>query len=68
MRQKTWLGGGWIGEWAIPLDAIGLKPEPDTKVPFNMCAFLNEYGKWHCWEGTLGESWQVDKAGSLLFK
>jgi hypothetical protein len=59
---------GWIGEWAIPLDAIGLKPSPDMKVPFNMCAYVNEYAKWHCWEGTLGESWEVDKAGILQFK
>ena len=59
---------GWIGEWAIPLDALGLKPEPDTKVAFNMCAFINEFDNWHCWEGTLGESWQVDQAGILQFK
>ena len=59
---------GWIGEWAIPLDAIGIKPKPDLKVPFNMCAFVNEYDNWHCWEGTQGETWQVDKAGILQFK
>jgi hypothetical protein len=61
-------GRGWIGEWAIPLEAVGLKPKPDMKVPFNMCAFINEYYKWHCWEGTLGESWEVDKAGVLQLK
>lgn len=59
---------GWIGEWAIPLDALGLKTKPDLKTVFNICAFINEYDKWHCWEGTLGESWEVDKAGMLQFK
>ena len=59
---------GWIGEWAIPLNAIGLKPKPDMNIAFNMCAFINEYDKWHCWEGTLGESWQVDQAGVLQLK
>ena len=59
---------GWIGEWAIPLDAVGLKLKPDLKVAFNMCAFINEYDNWHLWEGTLGDSWQVDKAGILLLK
>jgi hypothetical protein len=59
---------GWSGEWAIPLAAIGLKPDQGRKVAFNMCAYINEYGKWHCWEGTLGETWQVDKAGILLFE
>jgi hypothetical protein len=61
-------GRGWIGEWAIPLDALGIKPKTDMKIPFNMCAFINEYDKWHCWEGTQGENWEVDKAGVLLFK
>jgi hypothetical protein len=59
---------GWSGEWAISWDALGLKPKPDMQAAFNICAFVNEYGKWHCWEGTLGESWQVDKAGTLLLK
>lgn len=59
---------GWIAEWAIPLDALGLKLKPDMKVLFNMCAFINEYDNWHCWEGTQGETWEVDKAGMLQFK
>ena len=59
---------GWIGEWAIPLDALGLKPKPGLKVAFNMCAYVNEYDNWHCWEGTQGESWQIDEAGILRFK
>jgi hypothetical protein len=58
---------GWIGEWAIPLKELGLEIKPDMKVPFNICAFVNEYDNWHCWEGTLGESWQVDQGGSLQF-
>ena len=59
---------GWSGEWAIPLEALGLKPTPELKVLFNMCAYVNEYEKWHCWEGTLGDSWQVSQAGTLLLK
>jgi hypothetical protein len=35
---------------------------------FNICAFVNEYGKCHCWEGILGESWLGDKACTLLLK
>jgi hypothetical protein len=66
LRERP--GIGWIGEWAIPLDALGLKPKPGMQAAFNMCAYINEYGNWHCWEGTLGESWQVDKAGILQFK
>jgi hypothetical protein len=59
---------GWQGEWAIPLAAIGLKPSPNQKVPFNMAAFYSEFGEWHCWEGTLAENWRLDEAGAILFK
>lgn len=61
-------GKGWVGEWAVPLEDLGLKAKSGLKFPFNMCAYINEYDNWHCWEGTQGASWQVDKAGSLLFK
>lgn len=59
---------GWSGEWAIPLEALGLKPTPELKVTFNMCAYVNEYEKWHCWEGTQDESWKVSQAGIFQFK
>jgi hypothetical protein len=59
---------GWRGEWAIPLDAIGLTPAPGLKVPFNVAVFRAEDGVWRCWEGTLAESWRLDQAGMLRFK
>ena len=58
---------GWIGEWAIPLKELGLEIKPYIRIPFNICAFVNEYDNWHCWEGTFGESWQVDQAGVIQF-
>lgn len=66
IREKP--GKGWIGEWAIPLETIGLKPKPGLLINFNMCAFVNEYDNWHCWEGTQGESWQVGQGGTLQLK
>jgi hypothetical protein len=66
IREKP--GKGWIGEWAIPVEAIGLKPKPGLTITFNMCAFVNEYDNWHCWEGTQGESWQVGQGGILKLK
>jgi len=59
--------GGWSCEWAIPFNALGIKPAPGLKISFNMCAFVNEYDNWHMWEGTPGKSWEVDKAGILQF-
>ena len=61
-------GGGWICEMAIPLKAIGLKPEPGLKVPFNMVAYVNEYDNWRCWEGTQGQGWDMNQSGMLQFK
>ena len=59
---------GWRGEWAIPCAALGLKPAPGVKMAFNMAAFCSEFGEWHCWEGTLAETWRLDQAGTLQFK
>ena len=60
--------GGWRSEWAIPLDALGLKPEPGLKVPFNLAVYRSEDEVWRCWEGTLAESWRLDQAGTLQIK
>ncbi len=60
--------GGWRGEWAIPLDALGLKPEPGLKVPFNLAVYRSEDEVWRCWEGTLAETWRLNEAGTLQFK
>lgn len=64
---KKW-GGGWHGEWAIPFDALGLKPTPGLKVAFNLGAFRSEDEFWACWEGTLAENWRLDQAGTLQLK
>lgn len=57
---------GWRGRWAIPFDALGLKPEKGAKIAFNVGAFCSQYGEWHCWEGTLAENWRLDEGGTLL--
>ena len=60
--------GGWRGEWAIPFEALGLKPEPGLKVPFNLSVYRGEDGVWRSWEGTLAETWKLDQAGTLQLK
>ena len=62
---KTW-SRGWRGEWAIPFDALGLKPEPQLKIPFNLAVYRSDDEVWRCWEGTLAETWRLDQAGVLL--
>ncbi len=58
---------GWRAEWAIPLAALGLKPEGDTTVPFNASVYQSEFDEWHCWEGTSAKTWQEQDAGRLEF-
>lgn len=65
--QKPNSGGGWSCELAIPLKALGLKPVPGLTIPFNMCAYVNEYDNWHYWEGTQVEGWNMNQAGMLRF-
>ena len=60
--------GGWRGEWSIPWNTLGLKPAPGLKIPFNMAVYRSTDDVWRCWEGTLGESWQLDQAGTLQLR
>ncbi len=59
---------GWTGEWAIPLAAAGLAYEPGLKLAFNMGVFRSETGEWIIWQGALGQTWQLDKAGVLVLE
>jgi hypothetical protein len=60
--------GGWRSEWAIPWEALGLKPAAGQKIPFNIGIFRSEDEVWRCWEGTLSQNWRLDQAGTLLLK
>ncbi len=60
--------GGWRGEWAIPMEALGLKSASGLKLPFNLTVYRSQDQVWRCWEGTQAESWRLDEAGTLFFK
>lgn len=66
--QKDWKSGNWRGEWAIPLDALGIKPAPGLKIPFNIGIYRAEDGVRSCLEGTLAEDWRLDRAATLQFE
>ena len=51
-----------------PGPPLGLKPKPGMKIPFNMTVYRSADNVWRCWEGTLGESWELDQAGTLQLK
>lgn len=58
---------GWRGEWAIPFAALGMKPDADVTLPFNLSVYNSEFGEWACWEGTLAETWRLEQGGLLQF-
>jgi len=60
--------GGWRCEWAIPWEALGIKPSPGLKVPFNIGVRRMEDGIWRCLEGTLAQNWRLDQAAVLQLK
>lgn len=60
--------GGWRGEWAIPFEALGLKPAKAMKIPFNIGAYRVEDGARRCLEGTLAETWRLNEAAVLQLK
>jgi hypothetical protein len=60
--------GGWRAEWAIPWEAIGVKPGPGVKVAFNLAVFRSADQVWRLLEGTLGENWKLEQAATLQFK
>jgi len=60
--------GGWRSEWAIPWDALGLKPAPGQKIAFNLGVRRTEDGVWRSYEGTLTQNWRLDQAGTMQLK
>ena len=63
--QATVRKDGWQGEWSIPLDALGVSPSAQAKVPFNLGIFRSETGEWINWVGTQGPTWKLDSAGLI---
>lgn len=59
---------GWRGEFAIPWDALGLKPTPGLRMAFNLAVYRSEDQVWRCREGTLAETWRLDQAAAMQLR
>ena len=66
-KKGDWKSG-WRGEWAIPFEALGLKPASGQKVGFNIGVYRAQDDRRLCLEGTLAESWRLDQAATLQFR
>ena len=67
-KKKGDWKSGWRGEWAIPFDALGLKPVAGQKVAFNLGVIRAQDERQLCLEGTLAENWRLDQASYLQFR
>jgi len=66
-KKGDWKSG-WRGEWAIPFEALGLKPASGQKVGFNIGVYRAQDDRRLCLEGALAENWRVDQAATLQFR
>ena len=58
----------WTCEWRIPLDKLDIRIKPGNILRFNLGVRCKAAGKWLSWAPTGGPNWQVDRAGTLVFK
>ena len=57
--------GRWTAEIRIPFDALGLDPEINGRVAFNLTVRKAMDDLWLMWEGTRGHSYDVADAGFI---
>ena len=55
----------WTAEWKVPLAALGIDLKKARTLQFNLSVRKTAGNQWIMWRGTLGYTWQVDKAGKL---
>ena len=56
----------WIGEWRLPLSAMGVNTK--GAVPFNLGVFRSYDREWINWIGTKGPTWKLEEAGTLKLR
>ena len=63
-KPNDWKSG-WRCEWAIPFEALGLKPSAGLIFAFNLGIYRAEDQLWRCLEGTFSENWRLKKGSTL---
>ncbi|MCC6444315.1 MAG: right-handed parallel beta-helix repeat-containing protein [Armatimonadetes bacterium] len=55
----------WQAEWQVPLASLGLDPARTGPIAFNLSVRKRASGLWLMWQGTSGNTWDLDSAGTL---
>ena len=58
----------WVGEWRIPLEAVGVDADKVTQIPFNLNIRRMADNSWMVWARTGGPIWAVDDAGLIVLR
>jgi len=67
-QSKGDFKSSWQCEWAIPFNALGIKPDAGKTLPFNLGIHRNEDGGQRYLESPQGEIWQLDQTTELKLK
>jgi hypothetical protein len=57
--------GRWTASWRIPFASLRLDPAKDTRLLFNISVRKTAGPDWVMWQGTHGNTWDVENAGVL---
>lgn len=58
--------GRWSAEWRIPFAVLGIDPDHQNRLDFNLTVRKTAAPLWLMWQGTGGNSWLLDNAGVIL--
>jgi hypothetical protein len=58
----------WTCEWRIPLAAVGLRVDSQSRAGFNITVRKAAADLWQMWESTRGHSYDVERAGLLVLE
>ena len=58
----------WIGEWRIPLAALGINPKAPGLIRFNIGVLKGAERQWIAWVSAGGAPWHMERAGQLEFQ
>jgi hypothetical protein len=55
----------WFSEWRVPWTSLGIDPAKHTRLQFNLSVRKTADEQWMEWQGTMGNTWQVENGGIL---
>jgi hypothetical protein len=58
----------WSTEWRVPFQALRFTPKNGATLPLNVTVYRSENKAFIQWAGTLGNTWDLEQGGRLIFR